>query len=86
MDYNRMMIITLDEKSVLFSADAQKLGIHVEKYFEKRTLIVKLFNYIDKKLNLQLASYQYGSWKKKLKDIDFVLLNAHFSLVRLSSI
>ncbi|MFD2306495.1 lipopolysaccharide biosynthesis protein [Enterococcus termitis] len=78
MDYNRMMIITLDEKSVLFSADAQKLGIHVEKYFEKRTLIVKLFNYIDKKLNLQLASYQYGSWKKKLKDIDFVLLNAHF--------
>ncbi|GGC99231.1 lipopolysaccharide biosynthesis protein [Enterococcus wangshanyuanii] len=78
MDYSRMMIITLDEKSVLFSTDAQKLGIHVEKYFERRTFIIKLLNYLDKKLNLQLASFFYGNWKKKLKEIDFILLNSHF--------
>ncbi|EKE3419589.1 lipopolysaccharide biosynthesis protein, partial [Enterococcus faecalis] len=41
MDYTRMMIITLDEKSVLFSTDAQKLGVHVEKYFSKRPFVVK---------------------------------------------
>lgn len=51
-----MMIITLDEKSVLFSKDAQDLGIHVEKYFDKRSLIVKVLNYVDKKMNVQLAS------------------------------
>lgn len=73
-----MMIITLDEKSVLFSKDAQDLGIHVEKYFDKRSLIVKVMNYLDKKMNGQLASFFYGDWKKKLGEIDFVLLNAHF--------
>ncbi|XUD04284.1 hypothetical protein IGJ34_002255 [Enterococcus sp. AZ177] len=73
-----MMIITLDEKSVLFSSDAQDLGIHVEKYFDKRTLGVKVMNYLDKKMNLQSASFFYGDWKKKLEEIDFVLLNSHF--------
>ena len=72
------MIITLDEKSVLFSKDAQNLGIHVEKYFNKRSFVVKILNYLDKKLNLHLASFCYGDWKKKLKDIDVVLLNSHF--------
>lgn len=78
MNYGRMMIITLDEKSVLFSKDAQDLGIHVEKYFDKRSLIVKVLNYVDKKMNVQLASLFYGNWKKKLNEIDVVLLNSHF--------
>lgn len=73
-----MMIITLDEKSVLFSKDAQNLGIHVEKYFNKRSFLVKVLNYLDKKMNVQLASFFYGDWKKKLEEIDFVLLNSHF--------
>ncbi|MBO0473567.1 hypothetical protein IGL98_002632 [Enterococcus sp. DIV0840] len=78
MDYSRMMIITLDEKSVLFSKDAQSLGIHVEKYFNRRPFILKVMNYLDKKMNVQLASFFYGDWKKKLEEIDFVLLNSHF--------
>lgn len=73
-----MMIITLDEKSVLFSKDAENLGIHVEKYFNERPFILKVMNYLDKKMNVRLASYFYGDWKKKLQEIDFVLLNSHF--------
>jgi hypothetical protein len=78
MDYKRMMIITLDDKSVLFSKDAQNLGIHVEKYFDKRPIWVKLFNYMDKKFNLQLGTFFYGNWKKKLPNIDFIIVNSHF--------
>lgn len=78
MNYERTMILTLDEKSVLYSKDAQQLGIHVEKYFDKRPIFVKLLNLIDKTFNLQLASFFYGAWKKKLPAIDLIILNSHF--------
>lgn len=78
MDYNRMMIITLDEKSVLFSTDAQKLGVHVEKYFSKRPFIVKLLNQLDKRIDTTFARFFYGEWKKNLSEIDFILLNSHY--------
>ncbi|ROZ17192.1 lipopolysaccharide biosynthesis protein, partial [Enterococcus faecium] len=48
IDYNKIMIITLDKKSVLYSTDAIELGIDVNSYFKKRNMFVKCLNHLDR--------------------------------------
>ena len=51
IDYNKIMIITLDKKSVLYSADAIELGIDVNSYFKKENMFVKCLNHLDRYIN-----------------------------------
>lgn len=43
IDYNKIMIITLDKKSVLYSTDAIELGIDVNSYFKKKKYVCQMF-------------------------------------------
>ncbi|WP_277903473.1 lipopolysaccharide biosynthesis protein [Enterococcus lactis] len=78
IDYNKIMIITLDKKSVLYSTDAIELGIDVNSYFKKRNMFVKCLNHLDRYINTTFSRIAYGDWKKRLNGIELLILNSHF--------
>lgn len=78
MNYKRVLIITLDEKSVLYSDDARILGVTVDKYFKKKKFFQRVFSYIDRKFETTLSFYFWKNWKKKLLNYDLIILNSHF--------
>ncbi|EGP5308736.1 lipopolysaccharide biosynthesis protein, partial [Enterococcus faecium] len=63
IDYSKIMIITLDKKSVLYSTDAIELGIDVNSYFKKRNMFVKCLNHLDRYINTTFSGIAYGDWK-----------------------
>ena len=78
INYKNIMIVTLDKKSVLYSTEAMDLGIDVNSYFKKRNFFIKCLNHIDKSLNTTYSSVAYGDWKKRLGDVELLILNSHF--------
>ncbi|EPH99586.1 hypothetical protein D920_01302 [Enterococcus faecalis 13-SD-W-01] len=78
IDYSKVMVVTLDEKSVLYSSEAIKLGADVNKYFKKRNTFVKVLNHFDKYAGTDFSKVAFGDWTNRLKNIELLILNTHF--------
>ncbi|MEQ7214439.1 lipopolysaccharide biosynthesis protein [Enterococcus asini] len=78
IDYSRIMIITTDNKSVLYSEEAKKLGVKIYTYHRYRGKMTKIINHFDKKVGSTLSSYFNNDWKKDLNNVDLLILNSFF--------
>lgn len=77
MDYNKIMIVTLDENSVLFSREGQSLGVRIERYFSKKTILQRFFSRIDRSVGTMFSYFFWEKWKEELRSIEVVILNSH---------
>lgn len=77
MDYSKIMIITLDEQSVLYTLEGEKMGIATETYFKRKSFFQKIVGRIDRKFNTFFSYIFWKEWKNKFDKIDTVILNSH---------
>lgn len=77
MEFNKIMIITMDENSALYTSEGRKLGIATETYFKRKSFYQRIMGRIDRNLNTFFSYFFWDKWKKNLNDIDTVILNSH---------
>lgn len=77
MEYSKIMVITMDEHSVLYTMEGRKLGVAIETYFKKKSFYQRIIGRIDRKLNTFFSYFFWNEWKRKLNSIDTVILNSH---------
>lgn len=77
MEYNNIMVITMDKYSALYTIEGRKLGISIETYFKKKSFFQRITGRIDRKLNTFFSYFFWNEWKSKLSSIDTVILNSH---------
>lgn len=77
MEYSKIMVITMDEHSVLYTMEGRKLGVAIETYFKKKSFYQRIIGRIDRKLNTFFSYFFWNEWKRRLNSIDTVILNSH---------
>lgn len=77
MEYNKIMVITMDEYSALHTMEGRKLGIAIETYFKRKSFYQRIIGRIDRYLNTFFSYFFWNEWKSKLNSIDTVILNSH---------
>lgn len=77
MKYNKIMVVTMDEYSALYTMEGKKLGVAVETYFKRKSFYQRIIGRIDRNLNTFFSYFFWNEWKNKLSSIDTVILNSH---------